>query len=159
VADERTSLTTSLDFQRATPELKCAGLTDDHLRERAVPPSTLSLLGIVRHLADVERVWFANRFAHLDLAPRFYSEPDNLGGDFDDLYSAEVAEVFAVWRTSCAESREIIAAAGSLEELGVRGDGTPVTLRWILLHLVEEYARHNGHADLLRERLDGTTGV
>jgi hypothetical protein len=159
VADERTSLTTVLDFQRATLELKCAGLTDDQLRARAVPPSTLSLLGIVRHLADVERVWFGNRFAHLGLPTRFYCEPDNLGGDFDDLHSAEVGEVFVVWRATCDESREVVAAAGSLEELGVRGDGSPVTLRWILLHMVEEYARHNGHADLLRERLDGTTGA
>ena len=158
VADERTSLVAYLDSHRATLEWKCSGLTDEQLRQRAVPPSALSLLGLVRHLTEVERGWFGTTFARRDMPPLYYSEPDNENGDFDDLDFPEVEEVFAVYRATCAESRKIVEEAGSLDDLGVRGNGTDVTLRWIMLHMLEEYARHNGHADLLREQIDGTTG-
>jgi hypothetical protein len=158
VADERTSLAAYLDLHRDTLALKCAGLTDAELRTRAVPPSILSLLGLVRHMTEVERGWFANRIAHRNLPPVYYSEPDNPDGDFLDLDSADVATVFAAWREACAESRDIVARAESLEVLGKRGDGSDVSLRWIMMHMLEEYARHNGHADLLRERIDGATG-
>jgi Protein of unknown function (DUF664) len=157
LGDERPMLTAYLDYQRATLELKCAGLTDEQLRERSVPPSTLSLLGLVRHLTDVERNWFEDRFARRDVAI-LYSSDDNIDGDFDDLDDPPVDEVFERWRSACATSRDIVAAAPTLDERGVRGDGSPVSLRWLLLHLIEEYARHNGHADLLRERIDGSTG-
>jgi Protein of unknown function (DUF664) len=158
IGDERPMLSAYLDFQRATLEMKCAGLSDEQLRERAVPPSTLSLLGLVRHLTDVERIWFVVRFARRE-APAYYSTDNNLDGDFNDLDYPPVDEVFARWRSACAESREIVARTSTLDELGVRGDGSSASLRWILLHLIEEYARHNGHADLLRERIDGTTGA
>jgi uncharacterized damage-inducible protein DinB len=158
IGDERPMLSAYLDFQRATLEMKCAGLSDEQLRERAVPPSTLSLLGLVRHLTDVERIWFVVRFARRE-APAYYSTDNNLDGDFNDLDYPPVDEVFARWRSACAESREIVARTSTLDELGVRGDGSSASLRWILVHLIEEYARHNGHADLLRERIDGTTGV
>jgi hypothetical protein len=157
VADERTSLAAYLDYHRDTLALKCAGLTDVELWTRAVPPSTLSLLGLVRHMTEVERGWFGRRIARRDLPPLYFSDPDNPDGDFLDLESPDVATVFAVWRDTCAESRDIVANA-SLETLGKRNDGSDVTLRWIMMHMLEEYARHNGHADLLRERIDGATG-
>ncbi len=158
VADERATLSGYLDYQRATLAMKCSRLTDDQLRERAVPPSKLSLLGLVRHLTEVERSWFVGRFARRDVQPLYYSDPDNVDGDFDDLDFPEVAQVFATFHEACEESRRIVAGAGSLDDLGVRGNGSDVTLRWIMLHMLEEYARHNGHADLLRERIDGATG-
>ena len=158
VADERETLAAYLDFHRATLEVKCTGLSDGQLRERPVPPSKLSLLGLVRHVTEVERGWFGNCVARRGLRPLYYSEPDNLDGDFDDLDDAPVAEVLAAWRATCNESREIVAAADSLDDLGTRGDGSDVTLRWVVVHMIEEYARHNGHADLLRERIDGATG-
>ncbi|MET1072344.1 MAG: DinB family protein [Umezawaea sp.] len=157
-ADERASLSAFLDYHRDTLALKCAGLTDEQLRTRAVPPSPMSLLGLVRHLTEVERGWFGNRVARRNLPPLYYSDPDNPDGDFDDVDTADVAEAFATWRTTCAESRDIVAGVDSLDFLGKRGNGDDVSLRWIMLHLLEEYARHNGHADLLRERLDGATG-
>jgi Protein of unknown function (DUF664) len=158
VADERTTLSAYLDYHRATLEWKCSGLTDDQLRERSVPPSSLSLLGLVRHLTDVERGWFGESFGRGQLPPLYSSDPDNIDGDFDDLDVPDVTQVFATYREVCEESRRIVAGAGSLDDLGVRGNGSDVTLRWIMLHMLEEYARHNGHADLLRERIDGATG-
>nr|WP_184847178.1 DinB family protein [Allocatelliglobosispora scoriae] len=146
-----------LDYQRATLELKCAGLTDDQLRELSTPPSQISLLGLLRHMADVETWWFGIRFAKLDLPSIF--DPLEVNADFEELDSMPPAEVLAVFRANCARSREIVAAAASLEDLGMRGDGSPASLRWIILHMIEEYARHNGHADLVRERVDGATGA
>jgi uncharacterized damage-inducible protein DinB len=158
VADERATMSAYLDYHRATLEWKCSGLTDDQLRERTVPPSSLSLLGLVRHLTDVERGWFGESFGRRQLPPLYSSEPDNIDGDFDDLDFPAVDQVFATYREVCEESRRIVADASSLNALGVRGNGSDVTLRWIMLHMLEEYARHNGHADLLRERIDGATG-
>ncbi|GIG62226.1 hypothetical protein Lfu02_65980 [Longispora fulva] len=157
IAGEKTSLSGYLDFHRTTLELKCAGLTADQLRDRCVPPSRLSLLGIMRHLADTERLWVANRYAAMDLPPLFFSA-DNPDGDFEDLQTHDPSAVLTTWRETCELSRDIVSAA-ALDDLGARADGTSVTLRWILLRVLEEYARHNGHADLLRERLDGSTGV
>ncbi len=157
VADERTTLVGFLDRHRDTLALKCEGLTDDQLRIRAVPPSGMSLLGLVRHLTEVERAWFGRRVGGRDLPPLYYSDPDNPDGDFDDLDSPDVAAVFAAWRAACADSRDIVAAT-PLDSTAKRRDGSDVTLRWIVLHMVEEYARHNGHADFLRERIDGATG-
>ncbi|MCS7482712.1 DinB family protein [Umezawaea endophytica] len=157
VADERTTLAGFLDYHRETLALKCEGLTDEQLRLRAVPPSGMSLLGLVRHLTEVERGWFGRRVGGRDLPPLYFSEPDNPDGDFDDLDSTDVATVFATWRAACAESRDIVAAS-SLDATAQRRDGTDASVRWIMLHMLEEYARHNGHADFLRERIDGATG-
>jgi uncharacterized damage-inducible protein DinB len=155
-ADERATLAGFLDFQRATLAWKCAGLTDEQLRQRAVPPSSMSLIGLVRHLADVERSWFRRVFSKLDDPPLYYSD-DEPDGEFDNVDTADVAEAFATWQLECAFAREAVAAAPSLE---VTGSGTTrsYSLRWIMTHMIEEYARHNGHADLLRERIDGATG-
>jgi hypothetical protein len=136
-AAERAMLDAWLDYHRATLAMKCDGLSDAQLRERAVPPSTLSLLGG----GD---------------APPLYWSDDDPDGDFDNVDTADVADGFAVWRSECEWARQATAAA-SLETTGLRR-GEPVSLRWILVHMIEEYARHNGHADLLRERIDGTVG-
>ncbi|HEV2782137.1 MAG TPA: DinB family protein [Actinophytocola sp.] len=156
-ADERTSLASFLDYHRATLAWKCAGLTAAQLRERPVPPSTMSLLGLVRHLADVERGWFQRTFAGEE-APRIYYSDDDPDGDFDNVDEADADEAFATWRAECERSRQILAAAPSLDATATTRHGEIVSLRWIMLHMIEEYARHNGHADLFRERLDGATG-
>jgi uncharacterized damage-inducible protein DinB len=154
--DERTMLAGWLDFHRATLEMKCAGLTPAQLATRAVEPSTLSLLGLVRHLADVERSWFRRRLAGEDAPPLYFSDEDP-DGDFNNLDPATVDEAFATWHAECDRARQIAAALPSLD-VTVGRDGQQLSARWVLHHMVEEYARHNGHADLLRERLDGTTG-
>lgn len=157
--DERTVLAGVLAAQRATLEAKCAGL-DTALADRSVPPSTLSLLGLVRHLADVERRWFRQVLAKEDAPPRF-SSPGDPDGDFDGATpDAEVvAEAWAAWRAEVTFAEEFTAAAPDLDVTGEDGWRGTVSLRWVLIHMVEEYARHNGHADLLRERIDGAVGV
>jgi uncharacterized damage-inducible protein DinB len=157
VADEQAMLAAWLDFHRATLEIKCVGVSDEALRERLDRhPSSLSLLGLVRHLAEVERAWFRRRVAGEDVPPLYYAE-DDPDGDFDHVAQADVEEAFATWRAECQRAREILARVGSLdttfEERGER-----VSVRWVLVHMIEEYARHNGHADLLRERIDGAKG-
>ena len=155
-AGEREMLTAWLDFHRATLELKCAGLTDEQLRQRSVPPSSLSLLGLVRHMADVERGWFRRGLGGEDAPPSYYSD-DHPDGDFDDVDTADVAEAFGTWRSECQRARELVAATPSLD-VTFSGSTREYTLRWLMVHMVEEYARHNGHADLLRERIDGSVG-
>jgi hypothetical protein len=158
VGDERETLTSFLDWHRATFELKCTGIPPERLSERAVPPSSLSLHGLARHLAAVERWWFRIQFAGEDVPMLYYSD-DDPGQDFDDL-DGDIEEAFEVWGAECRRSREIVAAAASLEQTGTtRRTGQPFSLRWLMVHLIAEYARHNGHADLLRERLDGATGM
>jgi Protein of unknown function (DUF664) len=155
-ADERTTLTAFLDFNRETLALKCEGLTDDQLRERAVPPSDLSLLGIVRHMAEVERNWFRPVLA-AEKMQTIYGPDMDWEAAFRDAGTADAGEAFSTWRAECDHARALVAAAPSLETRGYRGRDW-FSLRWVLTHMIEEYARHNGHADLLRERLDGATG-
>ena len=157
VAQEREMLDAWLDYHRATLAVKCEGLTDDQLRARAVPPSSLSLLGLVRHMGEVERSWFRRVLSGEQAPPRYYSD-ENPDGDFDDVADAGVAEAFGYWRDECAHARERVAAAPSLDVTGTGRQGERYSLRWIMVHMIEEYARHNGHADLLRERIDGTVG-
>ena len=156
IADERTTLTGFLDFQRATLERKCAGLSDDQLRERAVPPSQLSLLGIVRHMAEVERNWFRTVLEGAEMETIFWP-PLDWQRTFRELDQASTAESFAIWRAECAHSRALVTAAPSLEVTGWRR-GEQIGLRWVLTHMIEEYARHNGHADLIRQAIDGAVG-
>jgi uncharacterized damage-inducible protein DinB len=157
VAQERGMLDAWLDYHRATLAVKCEGLTDDQLRARAVPPSSLSLLGLVRHMGEVERSWFRRVLDDEHAPPRYYSD-ENPDGDFDDVAGAGVAEAFGYWRDECAHARERVAAAPSLDVTGTGRSGDRYSLRWIMVHMIEEYARHNGHADLLRERIDGAVG-
>jgi uncharacterized damage-inducible protein DinB len=148
-----------LQYHRATLELKCAGLTPAQLAERSVPPSSMSLLGLVRHMAEVERHWFRRCFAgEVAAGPIYYSDRDP-DGDFDDATEGNLADGMATWHQECDRARAIVAAADSLESLSADLEGGQrVSLRWIVTHMIEEYARHNGHADLLRERIDGRTG-
>lgn len=158
-APERAMLDGWLDYHRATLEMKCEGLTADKLRDRSVPPSSLSLLGLVRHLAEVERYWFRNIFRGEPAAPHFYTD-EKPNDDFDDLESVEPEQAFATWRAECERAREICTEA-SLDDISNEKNqrtGESFSLRWIVTHMIEEYARHNGHADLIREAIDGSTG-
>jgi uncharacterized damage-inducible protein DinB len=155
--DERTQLEAWLDFHRQTLLTKCTGLTPEQLKLCSVEPSNLSLLGLVRHMAEVERAWFRRRFAgeQLDL---LYSSDDKPDGDFDDVADADAERDFDVF-TREVESARAAAAGHSLDETFVHPrDQAVMDLRWVYLHMIEEYARHNGHADFLRERIDGATG-
>jgi uncharacterized damage-inducible protein DinB len=156
VADERVMLDGWLEFHRATLLQKCAGLTGEQLCERSAGPSTLSLLGLVRHMAEVERWWF-RRFRGEQDAPDLYCTPESEDGDFDDTDPAGAAADLATFARECALAREAVAGV-SLDETHVGRRGFDISLRWVFTHMIEEYARHNGHADLLRERIDGATG-
>jgi uncharacterized damage-inducible protein DinB len=155
VLDERSMLEKWLEYHRETLAWKCEGLTDEQLRERSVSPSSMSLLGLVRHMADVELNWF-RRVMSGDDAPGIFWSPDNEEGEFDDVDDASVTEAFDRWNAECENARNV-AAALTLDDVGNRR-GEDVSLRWVYVHMIEEYARHNGHADLLRERIDGATG-
>jgi uncharacterized damage-inducible protein DinB len=156
-ASERDMLTSWLDYERATLALKCAGLPDEGLRRRAVPPSALSLLGLVRHMAEVERGWFRKGVAQEQLDYRWISDDDE-NAEFDDVDDADVAEAFAAWEDEIARARAIVDSAETLDVTFPHRRHGDVTVRWVLVHMIEEYARHNGHADLLRELIDGQTG-
>jgi uncharacterized damage-inducible protein DinB len=159
-AGEREMLAGWLDHHRAILLWKCEGLSGAQLRERAIPPSTLSLLGLVRHLADVERGWFRQVFLGEDV-PDVYDRSGDEDADFNFPDGADPAGAFSAFGRECAAAREIVAAAASLDDLSKKASertGELFSLRWIVTHMIEEYARHNGHADLLRERIDGATG-
>jgi len=155
-APEREMLVAFVEFHRATLLQKCEGLTDAQLRQRSVPPSSMSLIGLVRHCTEVERNWFQRVLQRQQIDGIYYSD-DDPDGEFDNVETANVEEDFAIFRETCAESRRATNAAESLDVTGVRR-GKDVSLRWILTHVIEEYARHNGHADFLRECIDGRTG-
>jgi Protein of unknown function (DUF664) len=158
VADERTSLEAWLDYHRETLLWKCEGLADGQLRRRAVPPSRLSLLGLVRHMVEVERWWFRMNAAGEDVAYEYCTD-DNPDGDFDDVDTADPAADLQTLRREFESSRAAVAGR-SLEDTFVSRShrrGT-IDLRWVYVHMIEEYARHNGHADLIREVIDGATG-
>jgi uncharacterized damage-inducible protein DinB len=157
LADERDSLEKWLEFHRGTLRAKCAGLTGAQLRMRTVEPSTMSLLGLVRHLTDVERTWFRRRLDGEDVAPLHWSD-DSPDGDFDDVDTADAEADYAAYLAELDIVRAV-AARHSLDDSFFHDrDGTDINLRWVMVHMIEEYARHNGHADLLRERIDGATG-
>jgi uncharacterized damage-inducible protein DinB len=158
VRDERTTLMEFVRGQRLTLELKCSGLDAADLARRTVAPSTMSLLGLVRHMTDVERGWFRRRMAGQDAPPHYRGHDSD--GDFDDAVPDPhvVEEAWRLWREECAFSDEFVAEAPDLDVTGEIPDEGPVSLRWVLVHMIEEYARHNGHADLLRERIDGRIG-
>ena len=158
LGDERATLVEFLRCQRLTLQLKCEGLDAEQLARRAVEPSTMSLLGLLRHMADVERGWFRRRFAGQEVPKRYQTaeEPD---GDFDGAVAdpAVVEEAWAAWREEVAFAEEFTRRT-ELDFVGEDWAHEPISLRELLVHMVEEYARHNGHADLLRERIDGRLG-
>ena len=158
-APEREMLEAWLDFHRITLERKCSGLEPAQLRRRAVPPSSLSLLGLVRHMADVERGWFRRTLANEDAPPHYRTDTAPTAA-FDHVDTADVTEAFVTWRAECAHARTVVASFSDLDEMGrdAARPGRP-SVRWVLLHMIEEYARHNGHADLLREVIDGVVGT
>jgi hypothetical protein len=151
---ERQTLVGYLRDRRLTLELKCAGLSAAQLAERSVPPSNLSLLGLVRHLAGVERDWFRIRLAGEDVPP-LYRTPESPDADFDDAVGdpAMVDDAFARWKEEIAFAERFVERT-DLDFVGREGD----VLRSVIVHMIEEYARHCGHADFLRERIDGRVG-
>ena len=151
VADERTMLLAWLEFHRATLLMKCADLDEGQLKRRAAPPSTLSLLGLVRHMTEVERNWFRRRIAAEDAPPIYYTR-EREDDDFDALDDTPVADVFERYLRELDLCREVMFGASLDTEVGDN------SVRWIVAHMIEEYARHNGHADILRECVDGATG-
>jgi uncharacterized damage-inducible protein DinB len=153
---EREQLDAWLDFYRDTLLVKCADLRDEQLVTAAVATTSLTLLGILRHMAAVEWWWFEHNFAGLD-SPELINSQLDPDADFNDLEGLAVAEVHAMFLSQVARSRQQ-AAAGQLDDLAARESDEPVNLRWIYLHMIEEYARHCGHADLIREAIDGKAG-
>ena len=156
--DERSVLTDYLRRYRLTLELKCADLDAEQLARRSVPPSTMSLLGLVRHMAEVERTWFRRVMAAED-APMLYCTPDARDQDWDGAEASDVVveEAWRAWRAEVAFAEAYLNRTDDLGTLGTR-HGRRIPLRDILVHMVEEYARHCGHADLLRECIDGRVG-
>jgi hypothetical protein len=153
---ERELLDGFLDFHRETLLDKCAGLTPQQLGLRSVPPSTLSLHGLVRHLAGVERWWFRQQVCGMRLPTLNYTK-DNPDLDFDDTDPDRWDHDLQVYRTEVQAAREAVAGL-PLETVSEGPGSEPITLRWVYLHVITEYARHNGHADLLREAIDGAIG-
>ncbi|MEV0643912.1 DinB family protein [Phytomonospora sp. NPDC050363] len=153
---ERAMLESFLDYHRDTLLHKCSGLDTEQLRTAPVHASSLRLLGLVRHLADVEHYWFGVVLHHAADLP-FYGSEDNPRVDLDEAEHADPAEAFDRYRAAVVFARET-ADGYALDHVFEDHAGQPTSLRWIFLHMIEEYARHNGHADLLRESIDGVTG-
>jgi uncharacterized damage-inducible protein DinB len=157
VAQEREMLEAWLDYHRGTLLWKCDGLSDDQLTTRSVEPSSLSLIGLVRHMAEVERWWFRIRAARLEL-DNLYGNDEWPDGDFDLVDAGTAQADIAIFRA------EVDAARAAVADLSLEATFShprleiDMSVRWVFLHMIEEYARHNGHADLIRERIDGRTG-
>lgn len=164
LGDERTTLLECLRSERLTLEIKCAGLDAEAMARRSVEPSTMSLLGLVRHLAEMERTSFRIKMAGEDV-PRLYCSENNRDGDFDGAVGDPqvVADAWAAWRAEAAFTDRLVAEAPSLDvtagdRTGIGPGSGPISLREVIVGMIHEYARHLGHADLLRERIDGRTG-
>ena len=156
VLPEREMLEGWLEFHRTTLLLKCEGLDDAQRKTRPIASSLLSLHGLVRHMAEVERNWFRRVLLDDGAAPIWY-DPAVEDSELVPLDDADWDADLAAWEAECAAARA--AAAGkSLDDCG-RRRGEPCSLRWIYTHMIEEYARHNGHADLIRELIDGSVGA
>ncbi|MFF4947892.1 DinB family protein [Streptomyces chattanoogensis] len=157
-ADERASLEGWLDFYRTTLAQKCDGLEEDRLREASVAPSPLTLLGLVQHMAEVERNWFRRVLAQEDAPPIFTpdADPEDTDGGFDLAEDSGYEKALRIWQAETARARENCAAR-ALDDTSPFMGGQ-ITLRGIYTHMIAEYARHCGHADLIRERIDGRTG-
>jgi uncharacterized damage-inducible protein DinB len=159
VAGERAALEGWLEYHRATLLAKCQGLTGEQLAQRAVPPSSLSLLGLVRHMTDVERAWFRIRSAGQAGLGFRYATDESPDADFDFAEPAGAEAGLAAYREECELARAALAGRSLDDTFFHPRHEANIDLRWVYLHMIEEYARHNGHADLLRERIDGVTGA
>ena len=157
-AGERQMLEAWLDFHRETLLWKCSGLTVEQLRQRSVEPSSLSLLGLVRHLAEVELACFRRRVGGDDIEFLYCSEADP-DADFDHVDAADAEQDFATYMREVELARATTRGRELDEKFFHSRRNVEMDLRWVYVHMIEEYARHNGHADLLRERLDGVTGA
>lgn len=155
---ERDLLEAWLDFHRLTLQRKCAGLTAEQLAERDVPPSNLSLAGLVRHVTNAERGWFSGGFFGEKIEV-VYGDHDHPGVDFDEASPATAERDLARFVEETERSRAATAGWDLDEVRTMKLDQRDFGVRWIYLHMIEEYARHNGHADLIRERIDGATGM
>ncbi len=153
---ESDQLTAWIDFYRSTLLMKCAGLSVEQLSDASVPPSTMTLLGILRHMTTVEQYWYQVIFAGRDVE-LFYKSVDR-DGDFNNLGDTELSEVVRRFDAACDEARGIVRGHDPSEIAPALRHGKQVDLRWIQLHMIEEYARHCGHADLIRECIDAVTG-
>jgi uncharacterized damage-inducible protein DinB len=156
VLGEREMLERWLEYQRTTLELKCEGVSDEDRKRRPVETSKLSLHGLVRHMAEVERNWFRRVLLREPDTPPIWYDPAVEDSELVPLDEADWTTDLDVWRAECEHSR-VAAAAHDLDDTGLR-HGKPCSLRWIYVHMIEEYARHNGHADLIRELVDGAVG-
>jgi uncharacterized damage-inducible protein DinB len=154
---EREMLEAWLEFHRATLLLKTEGVDDEARKHRPVPSSGLSLHGLVRHMAEVERSWFRRVLRRETDAPYIWYDPKVEDSDIIPLDGANWFDDLALWQSECEESR-IAAASRNLDDTGMTRSGESCSLRWIYVHMIEEYARHNGHADLIRELVDGAVG-
>ncbi len=157
VAQEREMLEAWLDYHRGTLLWKCDGLSDDQLTRRSVEPSSLSLIGLVRHMAEVERWWFRIRAARLEL-DNLYCNDEWPDGDFDLVDGGRVQADIAIFRAEVDAARAAVADLALDATFSHPRREVDMSVRWVFLHMIEEYARHNGHADLIRERIDGRTG-
>ena len=146
-----------LDYHRVTLLQKCDGLTPGQMAQASVPPSHLSLLGLVRHMTLVEWWWFEHIFANGPQPQPINTEHDP-DAEFNEVVPGQAPEAREMFERQCAHSRAIATGAESLDSLSTSPDRPPRDLRWIMVHMIEEYARHNGHADLLRECIDGVVG-
>jgi uncharacterized damage-inducible protein DinB len=157
VAAERRALEQWLDYHRDTFLIKCTGLSAEQLKRRAVPPSSLSLLGLVRHMADVERGWFRQCAAGEDVPDLYFTEADH-DADFNDVETADAEADLDTYQREIVAARAAVAGKGLDDVVPHPLGRADRDIRWIYLHMIEEYARHNGHADLIRECVDGVTG-
>lgn len=158
-ADERATLDGWLDFYRATLAAKCDGLSDEQLRTASAPPSELTLLGLLQHVAEVERNWFRRVLAGEQASPIYgpRDHPEGHDGGFELASQSSHRAAMDIWQNEIAQARTNCAARALDDTSPFMG--TEVSLRWVYMHMIAEYARHCGHADLLRERIDGAVGV
>jgi hypothetical protein len=161
LASERQALDDWLDFHRATLLMKCSGLTADQLKTKAAEPSALSLLGLVRHMSEVERWWFRLHAAQEESLPAIYCTEADPNADFDALEGADALADVTAYQAEIEVCRAAVASLGLDDIVPSRGHHPERirNIRWIYLHMIEEYARHNGHADIIRQRIDGVTGA
>lgn len=159
LSEEKRALDEWVDFHRATLLMKCQGLSSEQLKTKAVEPSVLTLLGLVRHMSEVERGWFRRHAAQEDIDYHYCTDEDPDAGLLS-IEGADASADLAHFVNECQRSREATANRSLDEVVPSRGHHADRTrnVRWIYLHMIEEYARHNGHADFLRERIDGVTG-
>ncbi|HXL91444.1 MAG TPA: DinB family protein [Streptosporangiaceae bacterium] len=160
VGDEATILDAFLEFQRSTLLLKCAGLTAEQLADQAVPPSNLSLLGIVRHMVDVELTFFRHGLGgEQGPVPTVYARDDRPDAAFEEATADGAEADFARYAQECEAARKAVAGVSLEDQFLLQSTVGPLNLRRAYNMMIEEYARHNGHTDLLRQAIDGSTGI